>query len=136
MLGQQNRAEIGWIFRAQWLIAIALGTVALIFSSKSVAVSVVYGATVSLIPTALFGRMVFRYSGAKQSKKILRSLYLGEGIKLLLTALMFTTYICFFKPILSVFFVSFLLVHMVFCVAPLLRMSKGTILNDSIKIKF
>lgn len=125
MLGQQNRAEIGWIFGAQWLIAIALVAVTLIFASKSAVVSAVYGSTVSLIPTALFGRMVFRYSGAKQSKNILRSFYLGEGIKLLLTALMFATYICFFKPILSVFFVSFLLVHMVFCMAPLLRMCNG-----------
>lgn len=135
MFGRQDKADIRCIFKAQWLMAVIVVVASLVLVSRLAAMSAICGATVSLIPTALFGYMVFRYKGASQSKNILHSFYMGEGIKLLLTALMFSTYLCFFKPILSVFFVSFLLVHISFCLAPLLRMRTLTEIEFSARRK-
>jgi ATP synthase protein I len=67
----------------------------------------------------VFARMLFRYQGARQAQRIVRSLYIGEGLKLLLTAVLFGGAICFLRPVWWAFFVGFIVAHMTLCLAPL-----------------
>ncbi|OGV27237.1 MAG: hypothetical protein A3F18_01050 [Legionellales bacterium RIFCSPHIGHO2_12_FULL_37_14] len=125
MLGQRNKAELYWVFLIQWIVAAVIVFIMLIFVGQSAAMSAMYGSTVSLIPTLLFGYMIFRYQGAKQLKNILHSFYIGECLKLFLAVAIFATYLRFFNPICSVFCISFLLVHASFCFAPLVWALRG-----------
>ena len=119
MLGKQNKAEVRQVFLTQWFVSAAVVFFMLIVVGQAAAMSALYGSTVSLLPAAFFGYMVFRYQGVKQLRQIIYSFYLGEALKLLLSAGIFAIYLCFFSPIWSVFIVSFLLVHASFCFAPL-----------------
>lgn len=119
MLGQQNKVEVRCMYVTQWLVSAVIVLLMLMFVSRAAALSVFYGATVSLLPSALFGIMVFRHQGAQKLKKILSSVYLGEGLKLLLAAGLFGMYLETCRPIWPLFFAGFLCVHASFCLAPL-----------------
>lgn len=119
MLGQQDKREICCMLVSQWLVATVFSLIMLILVGKAAALSAVLGAVVSILPTAVFACVLFRYQGARQARRIVRSLYVGEGLKLLLTALLFGGAIYFLSPIWWAFFVSFILVHMTLCIAPL-----------------
>lgn len=119
MLGQQDKQEIWCALLSQWLAAAFITIVILILAGKSAALSSMYGAIVSIIPTLIFARMLFRFQGARQARRIIRSLYVGEGLKLLCTALLFGLVIRYLQPVWWALFVSFILVHFSLCIAPL-----------------
>jgi ATP synthase protein I len=119
VLGQQDKQEIRCTLLSQWLAAAFIAVVILIFAGQSAALSSVYGGIVSIIPTLIFARMLFRFQGARQAQRIVRSLYVGEGLKLLVTALLFGLVIHYLQPVWWAFFVSFILVHFSLCISPL-----------------
>lgn len=119
MFGRQDKQEIKCTLLSQWLIATLITIVIWIWAGRSAALSSVYGAIVSIIPTLIFARMLFRFQGARQARHIVRSLYVGEGLKLLCTALLFGLIIHYVKPLWWAFFVSYILVHFSLCIAPL-----------------
>lgn len=51
-----------------------------------VATSSLMGALAAIIPNALFGVIAFVYAGARANQKVVKSFFVGEGVKLLLTA--------------------------------------------------
>ena len=53
------------------------------------AVSVVVGGSVAIMPQSLFGFWVFRQRGARNARAIARNLFVGEGLKLSITAALF-----------------------------------------------
>lgn len=119
MLGQKNRHEVQCVLRFQCLAAAIVPILILLIANKAAACSALYGALVSVVPTWVFALMLFRYQGARQAQRIIRSLYVGEGMKLLLTAFLFGAVIYFLKPIWWAFFAGFFLVYMSLCFAPL-----------------
>lgn len=57
---------------------------------KNSAVSFLLGASISLIPTLLFGWIFFKSKGPNAAKKIVHAFYIGETIKILITIILFT----------------------------------------------
>lgn len=65
-----------------------------------------------MIPNAYFAHKVFRYRGARAAKKIVRELYTGETIKLLLMGAGFALSFLYVKPLnTAALFSGFVLVH-------------------------
>lgn len=124
MLGQQDKHEIQCVLQSQWVAAAIVIIVTLVLVGKVAAMSAVYGAVVSILPTRVFVGVLFQYQGARQAKRIVRSLYVGEGVKLLLTALLFGAVIHYLRPIWWAFFVSFIVVHLSLCIAPVFCVSR------------
>ena len=67
--------------------------VALLFLVKSntAALSALVGGLICVIPNGIFVLMTHRHGGAQSAKKIMNSFYLGEALKIVLTATMFAT---------------------------------------------
>ena len=73
----------------QSVAMIIVATIVMIFASVHAGYSVFIGGLVCILPNAYFASRVFRHEGARAARKILRSFYIGEAVKLLLTALFF-----------------------------------------------
>lgn len=100
----------------KWLILGQLGAVlaiSLVFllKDKVAAYSAFLGGLVFFLPNLYFIHKAFAYSGARAARQIVNSLYKGEAIKLLLTAVMFTVVFVTVKPldILALFSAFFVL---------------------------
>ena len=66
------------------LIAVALG-----LADSQLAVSVLVGGLVQILPQAWFSRQAFKYAGATKVDKVVRSMYRGELGKVVMTATLF-----------------------------------------------
>ena len=53
------------------------------------ALSVLVGGSVAIMPQSLFGFWIFRQHGARNARAIVRNLFVGEGLKLGVTAVLF-----------------------------------------------
>ncbi len=63
------------------------------------AYSALIGSLICFVPNLYFVYRAFKYSGARSAKKILRSFYAGESMKILLTAVFFAMAFSLIKPI-------------------------------------
>ena len=77
------------VFFIQAFIATSVIVFGYGFCGVGCAGSAVVGATVAIIPQSFFGYWVFRKHGARNAQKIARSFYIGEVLKLGITALLF-----------------------------------------------
>lgn len=75
--------------KTQALLIGALFPVVLYFWQAQAALSLLVGGVVCLLPNIYFYRRVFAYSGATQAKYIVKALYWGETIKIIMTAVCF-----------------------------------------------
>ena len=66
------------------LIAVALG-----LADSQLAISVLVGGLVQILPQAWFSRQAFKYAGAIKVDKVVRSMYRGELGKVVMTATLF-----------------------------------------------
>lgn len=57
------------------------------------------GGVVAVIPNAYFAYRVYRYSGARSARAIVREMYSGEAGKLILTAALFVLVLMGVKPL-------------------------------------
>lgn len=76
------------VFQSVVLSLLVLGV--LLVGGNAPALSVALGGLVSILPQAWFSYSVFRYSGARAMTKVVRSAFVGEGVKLLLMGAGFT----------------------------------------------
>lgn len=67
------------------LLLVLAGAVAAGVNSLA-ALNLLAGGMAVVLPNALFARLAFRHAGARQAQQIVRSFYLGEALKLVLTA--------------------------------------------------
>ena len=82
--------------------AIIISFLALIFALGArieIAISIVLGGMVFIIPNAYFAKNVFRHSAADSPHLAVRWFYVGEIIKLLATVLIFTFCFLFIKKL-------------------------------------
>lgn len=100
----------------KWLVLGQLGAVlvvSLMFWLKDdvAAYSAFFGGMVFFVPNLYFIHKAFAHSGARAARQIVNSLYKGEAIKLLLTAVLFSTVFVMVKPldILALFSAFFVL---------------------------
>lgn len=71
------------------LIAVALlALIAVLSFNGNVTIAIICGGLSAIIPNALFGAIAFMYAGARANQKVVKSFFLGEGVKILLTALL------------------------------------------------
>jgi ATP synthase protein I len=76
------------------------------------AYSLLIGGLISGVPGTLFARKVFRYRGARSTELIVRELYTGEALKLVLTGAGFALSFIYVKPLnVMALFSGFVLVH-------------------------
>lgn len=92
------------------LAILVVAVVGLIPVDVIVAYSVLIGGVIQIGPQAYFTRLAFRYTGARQAPKILRTIHRGETGKLLLTAVLFGLAFKFVTPIkISAVFLSYVI---------------------------
>ena len=73
----------------QTAILVAVFITGYVSDGFRVAVSTVVGSCVAIIPQGLFGFWVFRKRGARNARLIAQNLFIGEGLKLGVTAILF-----------------------------------------------
>lgn len=100
----RSRLLVRRLITVQLILVVVLPVIAL-YSGPVAAYSVLIGALTCFVPNLYFVYRAFKFSGARSAKKILRSFYAGESIKILLTAVLFGLVFALVKPlsILAVF---------------------------------
>jgi len=71
-------------------VVLLLLVAALSLIDRRMAISVLVGGMIQIIPQAWFSRQAFKYVGARQMDLVVRSMYRGEFGKVVLTAVLFT----------------------------------------------
>ena len=106
-----NRPPVTRLVVTQLLLT---GVMSLLFFAKgiSAAYSALLGGLIFTVPNAYFAYKAFTYSGARAARQIVKSFYMGESVKLILTAVLFTIVFVLVKPldVLALFLTFFVLV--------------------------
>ena len=68
------------------LAVLLLGVVVISTTDKLMAVSALMGGLIQILPQAWFSRQAFKYAGASNVDKVVRSMYRGELGKVVMTA--------------------------------------------------
>ncbi|PCH62512.1 MAG: F0F1 ATP synthase subunit I [SAR86 cluster bacterium] len=71
---------------SQTATALLLAVLMLLIMGREMAYSALIGGLICAIPNAYFAMKTFMYTGARSVDKMVRSIYTGEAVKLLLTA--------------------------------------------------
>jgi ATP synthase protein I len=96
----------------QLLLTVLLTAILLILSGWISAYSLLIGGLISALPGAFFASRVFKYRGARAAHKIVRELYVGELVKLVLIGAGFALSFYYVNPLNVVaLFSGFILVH-------------------------
>lgn len=101
--------------------------IALLFSllfGKREGISALLGGLVAIIPSILFAKKMFRYQGARAARQIVKSFYIGEALKILSTAILFTLVFVLYKIAPLAFFFTYIVVLMNYWFAPLIFANK------------
>ena len=80
--------------------------------------SALAGSSVAVLPNFVFAVYAFRYVGASKAKQVFTSFKRGNGLKFLLTILLFALVFKLYSVMLLPFFCSFILVMFVGLFAP------------------
>lgn len=81
-----------------------------VFVDMDTARSGMAGGLAVIVPNAVFAALAFRHAGARQAQRIVRSFYLGEALKLFLTAGLLICVFVWVEPLVAwAVFVGFLL---------------------------
>ena len=78
------------VFLIQVAITTGVSAIGYIALSPLHAFSLAVGGFVAIIPQSLFGFWLFRRRGARNARAIAKNLFVGEGLKLSMTAVLFT----------------------------------------------
>lgn len=71
------------------LAVLLLGVAVISTTDKLMAVSALIGGLIQILPQAWFSRQAFKYAGASNVDKVVRSMYRGELGKVVMTATLF-----------------------------------------------
>ncbi len=107
------------IIFAQLCIVAVVTIVAWLGWGVFIAKSTSLGGLASVIPSSYFAWRVFARVDARQAKQIIRSFYMGEFIKLLLSVVLVIAFIKIFAVYLPAFFLGFAVAQLGFWLTPL-----------------
>ncbi|MGQ3890849.1 ATP synthase subunit I [Legionella sp. CNM-4043-24] len=93
-------------------------------SGRREALSAFAGGMVAFLPALLFARNVFRYQGARSARQIAKSMYVGEGLKIIFSVALFTLVFVFYKVAPLTFFLTYIAVVLSHWFAPLIIANK------------
>ncbi len=100
---------------------VVLSVIALSFGLTA-AYSVLLGGLICLLPNCYFAYRAFKFQGARAARDIVRSFYVGEAGKLLLTAILFAVVFSSVKPINALaIFLGFGAVQMIQWLVPFMQ---------------
>ena len=108
------------LFLAQLSTVLMMSIIALFISCLHSSASVFIGGLVSILPTAYFAKIAFKYNGACAAQQIVRSFYKGEAIKMLLTISVVALIFKMVHIVPFAFMVGFIVAQMIFWFAPLI----------------
>ncbi|AQZ94108.1 F0F1 ATP synthase subunit I [Halopseudomonas phragmitis] len=83
----------------QCLVMLGVAAILWFFQGPVAGYSGLLGGLIALVPNAYFAYRVYRYSGARSARAIVRELYSGEAGKLILTAALFVLVWVGVKPL-------------------------------------
>lgn len=87
-------AQLSWFmsryYAAQVLIFLLSALILLFLSDMHHALSALLGGIAATIPSLIFAMKAFRYQKALDARRIMRNFYVGEGLKILTSALIFS----------------------------------------------
>lgn len=99
-------------FAIQFLICVIAALVSYLLLDTVAAYSVLLGGLICTVANAYFGSKAFRFRGARATRQIVRAIYQGEAIKLLLIFAGFGLGMVYVKPLnILAFFLGFIVVH-------------------------
>lgn len=104
-----------------WLqgsLTIALAVIFFAFLGIKPAYSAFLGGSICTFTSWYFAQKMFKFQGAQQSKRIVKSCYRAEGMKMVLTFLLFSLVFLFIPVSAPVFFISYIMVQALFWLAP------------------
>lgn len=97
----------------QLLLTVMLSASLLLLSGWISAYSLLIGGLISALPSALFAHRVFKYRGARAAYKIVRELYTGQALKLVLVSAGFALSFYYVTPLnVLALFAGFILTHL------------------------
>ena len=120
MKNKNPQNEAWWALVIQGVGLVVLAPLAWVIKDKFVAGSLIMGGAACLLPNVYLYRRVFKYFGARNAHKMLKSLYWGEVVKLIFTGVIFgiSLTVDWIKPL--YLFMGFLYAQVVFWLAPII----------------
>ena len=98
-------------------------TVTALFFGVIAAYSVLLGGLICLVPNCYFAYRAFKFRGARAARDIVRSFYVGEAGKLMLTAILFAIVFSSVKPLNALaLFLGFGAIQLVNWLVPILSL--------------
>jgi len=128
-VGYIVRNQKGWqgakrLLFTQIVITALASLGGLFLFDKDTARSALAGGLTCMLPNAYFAYRLFQYQGAQAAKLIVKSFYRAEAAKLLMTAALFVVVFKYLSVRPLPFFLTYIVVQMVFWAAPLIVDSK------------
>lgn len=120
MKKDQAKQKVYKLLIAQALLVVVIAVGALVTYGKNSAVSAILGGLVAILPSLLFVRKLFRHSGARAARDIVKGFYVGEAIKIASSIALFAMVFSFYKVEPVVFFVTYIAVVMTHWFSPLI----------------
>ena len=106
------------IIVSQFAATFSLAIIMLVITNETMAYSAFIGGLICAVANGYFAKKTFTYVGANSTTKMIKSIYLGEFIKLLLITAGFAVAFVFVSPLnILLLFAGFLVVHLVGIVA-------------------
>ncbi|MBA2652928.1 MAG: ATP synthase subunit I [Tatlockia sp.] len=121
---QPGVAGVKRLIKTQLFTSVLISLAFLLLSGKKEGISAILGGLVAIVPSILFANKVFRYQGARAAREIVKSFYVGEALKILSTAVLFSLVFVFYKIAPLAFFFTYIVVLMNYWFAPLIFANK------------
>lgn len=120
MKNKHPHNEAWWALVVQGVGLLFVAPFAWFLKDKFAAGSLLFGGSACLIPNIYLYHRVFRHFGAQNAHKMVKALYFGEVVKLILTGVIFglSLTIAWIKPLFL--FMGYLFAQVIFWVAPLM----------------
>lgn len=119
-MNNMHNNEATWAILIQLISLMLIISVGWILGDTIIAGSLGLGGALCLIPNWFLYRSVFKYEGAPQAKAIVKGLYVGEMLKIILTFCLFVFVLRYilWASMLYVF-IGYVVVQLTFLVSPL-----------------
>lgn len=115
-----HQKEALWAIMVQFPLVIILSPVIGILQGMQSAASFVVGGLICVLPNLYLYRRVFSHQGARAAKKIFKSLYVGQMVKIVLTAIGFFLAVSTEWVLPLWLFMGYILAQLSFALTPLL----------------
>jgi ATP synthase protein I len=115
---QQGLHGVRRLLISQTILTMLVAFGCLLGIGQVAAGSAVLGGLVSILPSAIFARQLFKYHGAHNARRIVNGFYQGEALKIVISVALFAIVFILFKINPIVFFATYILVQMVLWFAP------------------